>query len=96
MAPLRLTVLVDAWPVLSETFVRNEVAALARAGHHVRIEAGGPGDAVLGTPPGVGVAVGAHDSRRRRLVDLVWLVARHLGGVVADLRARPRWRAAHE
>lgn len=96
MAPLRLTVLVDAWPVLSETFVRNEVAALARAGHHVRLEAGAPGDAVLEAPPRVGVAVGAHDGRTRRLIDLVWLVARNPAGAVADLRARPRWHAAHE
>ena len=37
---LRLTVFVDAWPVLSETFVRNEVAALRRGGHAVWVEAG--------------------------------------------------------
>jgi len=96
MAPLRLTVLVDAWPVLSETFVRNEVAALARAGHHVRLEAGAPGDAVVDAPAGVGVAVGTRDGRGRRLADLAWLVARHPRGALADLRARPRWRATHE
>lgn len=96
MTPLRLTVLVDAWPVLSQTFVGNEVAALARAGHHVCLEAGAPGDAVVDAPPGVGVAVGARDGRRRRLADLAWLVARHPRRALADLRARPRWRAAHE
>lgn len=97
-SPLRLTVLTDAWPVLSETFVRNEVAALTRAGHGVRVEAGAraahahPGSAAEPAP----VAVGQDDTRRRRLVDLARLVARHPVRCLADLRERDAWRPADE
>lgn len=48
---LRLTVLVAAWPVLSETFVRNEVAALRRAGHAVLVEASERGDMATAPRP---------------------------------------------
>lgn len=90
----RLTVLVDAWPVLSETFVRNEVAALRRAGHAVLVEAGEHGD--MTTAPGEGVSIGTQDTSWRALADLAWLVARRPRRCLADLRARTHWRAAHE
>lgn len=91
---LRLTVLVDAWPVLSETFVRNEVAALRRAGHAVRIEAGERGDSFIA--PMEDAAIGTDDPWWRRLADLAWLVARQPRRCLADLRARAHWRLAHE
>jgi len=91
---LRLTVLVDAWPVLSETFVRNEVAALRRAGHAVLVEAGERGD--MATAPWEGVSIGTEDPSWRALADLAWLVARRPRRCLADLRARAHWRAAHE
>lgn len=91
---LRLTVLVDAWPVLSETFVRNEVAALRRAGHAVLVEAGERGDVTMAL--GEGVSIGTEDPSWRALADLAWLVARRPRRCLADLRARTHWRAAHE
>ena len=39
-AIVRLLFVLDQWPELSETFVVNELQALRRLGHDVRIEAG--------------------------------------------------------
>lgn len=96
---MRLTVLVDAWPVLSETFIRSEVAALARAGHRVRVEAGtraAPGQAAAATAQPAAVTIGQDDTRRRRLVDLARLAVRHPVRCLADLRERDAWRPADQ
>ena len=39
MGPLRVAILVDQFPRLSETFVAEEAMALQRRGHAVRVEA---------------------------------------------------------
>ncbi|HEX4106549.1 MAG TPA: glycosyltransferase [Solirubrobacteraceae bacterium] len=90
--PRGLAILVDRYPVLSETFVREEAAALARAGVAVRIEAIAPGNGALEPIPGVGVSVRTQDSPLRRLRDLLWLLGRHPRPCARDLRARARWR----
>ena len=48
MRALAIVVLLDRFPVLTETFVVNELLALRRAGHDVRVEALERGD---GEPP---------------------------------------------
>jgi len=83
---MRLAVLVDRFPVLTETFVAEEVRALREQGHEVTIEAEAPGD-------GHGDArYRADDAPARRRTDLAWLAARHPLRCLADLAARPRWR----
>ena len=88
---MRLLVYVDHFPALSETFVVEEVAALRRLGHEVRVEtAGHPrARARLEDPPRVDCL--DDDPQGRRLRDLAWLVARRPRAVLADLRARRRW-----
>jgi colanic acid/amylovoran biosynthesis glycosyltransferase len=86
---MRIVFVLDQWPELSETFVVNELQALRRLGHEVRVEAARPAPhrnpeapqdvdvRVLG-PAGWG--------------DLAWLAARRPAAVLADLARRPRWR----
>jgi colanic acid/amylovoran biosynthesis glycosyltransferase len=87
---LRIFVATDRFPELSETFITAEVEALAGLGHDLRVEAtweaGKPGPA-----PDVQATFMAHDGRRRKLLDLAWLVARHPLRSLADLLARRRW-----
>lgn len=87
--------LVDCYPLLSETFVRSETAALARAGHRVRIEAERrpPGPPQLPAPEGVEVVERGRATRLERLGALLWLAAHNPRGCLADLRRRRRWRA---
>lgn len=93
MAQLRLLVLVEHFPELTETFVGEELRALARAGHRVRVEPEVPG-ADPGPAAGAGLEVRYRrdDPRRRRWADLAWLVARHPLRCLGDLAARRRWR----
>ncbi len=89
---MNLVVLLNHYPALSETFVAEEIAALRRLGHRVRVEAGAWADpaAPLGDDPPP-LTVLADDGIGRRLVDLAWLAARRPGAVLADLRDRWRW-----
>lgn len=85
----RLLFVLDQWPELSETFVVNELQALRRLGHDVRVQAArsaphpnpeAPADVdveLLGEP---------------RLRDLLWLACRRPRACAADLRGRRRWR----
>jgi colanic acid/amylovoran biosynthesis glycosyltransferase len=77
---VRIVVLLDRFPVLTETFVVNELRALAAAGHEVRVEALERGD---GEPP-----VATEYRRPGTLRDVAWLVARHPLRVIADLAGR--------
>src|SRR4051812_35966729 len=77
---VRIVVLLDRFPVLTETFVVNELRALAAAGHEGRVEAVEGGD---GEPP-----VGTRDRRPGTLRDVAWLAARHPLRVIADLAGR--------
>ncbi len=87
---MRLVVLVDHFPALSETFVVEEIAALRRAGHDVRVETGAwaAERAELSAPPAITCL--AEDGLRRRALDLLWLAARRPRAVLADVRARRR------
>lgn len=88
---MRLVVLVDHYPALSETFVVGEVEALRAAGHEVRVETGRWAD-VRAEVDTRDVTCLAEDGLARRAADLVWLVARRPVAVLADLVARRRWR----
>ena len=89
---MRLTILADHWPALTETFVINEVVALHRAGQDVHVEtakwAERPGEVAAPVP----VDCIDDDGLPRRLRDLAWLVLRHPRGVVRDVREQRRWR----
>ncbi|HEY1538735.1 MAG TPA: glycosyltransferase [Solirubrobacteraceae bacterium] len=86
---MRLLFVLDQWPELSETFVVNELAALRRQGHAVRVQAArvaphpnpeAPGDVDV-------VLLGSG-----RLRDLGWLVATRPRACARDLVSRRRWR----
>lgn len=91
MTRRRITVLVDHYPALSETFVINEIVSLARLGHDVHVECAKWARAradIRESPPARCLD---DDPRDRRLVDLAWLVARHPLRCLADLVGRRRW-----
>lgn len=89
---MRLVLSVDHFPALSETFVVEELAALRRAGHEVRVETGewAAARAELPDPPRIDCL--ADDPLPRRLADLAWLAARRPRAMLADARAQRGWR----
>lgn len=92
---LAVSVFVDQFPELSETFISGELQELRRQGHAVRVEtltrARQPDpEAAAGLP----VACADEDSRARRLGAVTLLAVRHPLRCVADLRSQRRWRAA--
>lgn len=91
-----LVVLLNQFPALSETFVVDEVAALRRLGHAVRVEAGmrAVPAAHLAEPPPVTIL--DEDGLSRRIADTLWLAATRPRAVAADLRDRRRWRREEE
>ncbi len=92
-APLRLAVLVDQFPELSETFIAAEARALIELGHAVRVESNAhapePNEAAA---EGMPVAYRTDDPRAKRIGDLLWLFGRHPWPVLRDLASRRRWR----
>jgi glycosyltransferase involved in cell wall biosynthesis len=89
---MRIVFVLDQWPELSETFVVNELQALRRLGHAVRVQAArrapNPNPEA---PQDVDVDVLAE--RRGRWRDLLWLLARRPAACLADgLRRRRRRR----
>jgi colanic acid/amylovoran biosynthesis glycosyltransferase len=91
--PLRIALVLDQFPELSETFVAAEVRALAAAGHELRVESlARPQNPSPDPPDGVNVAYAEDDSLRRRLSALAWLVSRSPAGCLRDLLSRRRWR----
>lgn len=94
-APLKIAVLCDVFPELSETFVRSEIAALQQAGHEVRVVA-------LGRPrrehwpPGRRVPLTLLDEipRARKLRDGPRLAAARPVATLRDVRGRRTWRPA--
>jgi colanic acid/amylovoran biosynthesis glycosyltransferase len=90
---MRLLFVLDQWPELSETFVVNELQALRRQGHAVRVQAARraphPNPEA---PDDVDVHALDDDDPRRRWRDLLWLVVRRPRACVADLARRRRWR----
>src|SRR6478752_2014213 len=91
---MRLAVLVDVYPELSETFILNEVKALAAEGVDVRVEAGARSQRP-NPEAGAGPPVEYWDgpgSRSANLRALALLVLRHPLRVARDLSGRLRWR----
>ena len=74
-ADMRLLFVLDQWPELSETFVVNELQALRRLGHDVRVQAAQPAaHPNPEAPADVDVHVLARRRPRARAVrDLLWL-----------------------
>ena len=89
---MRLTVLVDHYPALSETFVVNEIHSLHALGHEVHVEAAGWAQERAPDRGEVPVTCLQDDGIARRLADLAWLAAMHPLGMLRDLRGRRRWR----
>ncbi|MGI8632310.1 MAG: glycosyltransferase [Solirubrobacterales bacterium] len=86
-----LTVLVDRWPELSETFIANEVAGIAARGRPVHVEAVAHAPHPAADPPPVAVDVLAEDSRGERLRAMAWLAARYPRRCLVDACIRRRW-----
>ncbi len=84
--------MVDRFPVLTETFVVNELLALTRQGHRVRVEPRELASEAATVPKDVEVRDRSEDALRRKVTDLLWLVSRHPARSLADLAARRRWR----
>jgi glycosyltransferase involved in cell wall biosynthesis len=95
--PLRMAVMIDEFPTLSETFVTSEVQALRVLGHQVFVEA------VARSPEpnwqaasGILTAFVTDEPAAAKLRDLAWLVARNPLGCARDLASRHAWRREEE
>ena len=86
---MRLVFVLDQWPELSETFVVNELEALRRQGHAVRVQAA---RAAPHPNPEAPSDVDVELLGRGRARDLAWLVARRPLACLRDLAARRRLR----
>jgi len=90
---MRLLFVLDQWPELSETFIVNELQALRRLGHTVRVQArqlaANPSPEA---PSDVAVEVMGDEASLRRWRDLAWLVARRPRACALDLLRRRRWK----
>lgn len=92
MSPLRVAYLLDRYPVLSETFIANELTAVLAEGIEVSVEVHVPpeGDPPPGAP-GVVPRYRELDPPRRRAAAMAWLALRHPLACAKDLVARRRW-----
>ena len=89
---MRVLFVLDQWPELSETFVVNELQALRRLGHDVRVQAADAAANPNPEAPGdVDVHLLARDDRRDALRDLAWLAGRRPRAMARDLAQRRRW-----
>jgi glycosyltransferase involved in cell wall biosynthesis len=89
---MRLLFVLDQWPELSETFVVNELQALRRLGHDVRVQAAQPAaHPNPEAPDDLDVHVLARDERGRRMRDLLWLARSRPLACARDLGRRRRW-----
>ena len=90
-AGLRLALMTDRYPVVSETFVVNEVEELRRQGHDVRVGATSrpePG----GEYPGHAAIYLDEDTRWEKLAGLAGLILRNPSGAARDVASRRRWQ----
>jgi len=87
--PLRIGVLVDQFPELSETFIAAEVHELQRQGHIVRVEANAHAP-TPGSADGIDAAYLADDALTTRLRSLVRLVLGHPVRSLRDVILRRR------
>ncbi len=91
--PARLIVMVDRFPVPSQTFVVNEVRAIQALGRRVRVEARSrPVQPAIGATWDLEAGWREDAGILREVIDVAWLVARHPLRCTADLFARRRWR----
>jgi colanic acid/amylovoran biosynthesis glycosyltransferase len=91
--PLRIAVMIDAFPTLSETFVTSELQELRLQGHQVRAEAIERARAPNWPAAGdVEVAFVTDERIAGKLIDLAWLLARHPWRCARDLVSRRAWR----
>lgn len=96
-APLRIALMVDVFPTLSESFVTTEIAELRRLGHQVTVEAIARAEtANWEAASGMTVAFVSDESRRSKLADLAWLLARHPLRCAGDLFERRAWAREEE
>ncbi len=92
---MRLLFVLDQWPELSETFVVNELQALRRLGHDVRVQSAQPAaHPNPEAPDDIDVHVLARDDRAQCLRDLLWLARRRPLACARDLARRRRWGRA--
>ena len=92
---MRLVFVLDHWPELSETFVVNELQALRRLGHDVRVQAARrAAHPNPEAPADVAVHVLGEDSPRRTAGDLLWLLRRRPLACARDAVRRLRWGRA--
>jgi colanic acid/amylovoran biosynthesis glycosyltransferase len=90
---VRLLFVLDQWPELSETFVVNELQALRRAGHHVRVHSRQPAARPNPEAPSdVDVRLATDEGRRQQARALAWLVTRRPLACALDVWRRRRWR----
>lgn len=88
---MRLLFVLDHWPELSETFVVNELQALRRLGHEVRVQAAArAAHPNPEAPADVDVHVLAEDDPRRTARDLLWLLRRRPLACARDAARRRR------
>jgi glycosyltransferase involved in cell wall biosynthesis/GT2 family glycosyltransferase len=89
---LRLAVVTDQYPALSETFVSNEVAELRRLRAAVVVEATTRPAAVDPGIPGTGTSYLEDDPAAAKPLALARLLARHPLRCLRDVGDRRRWR----
>jgi colanic acid/amylovoran biosynthesis glycosyltransferase len=92
-AGMRIVFVLDQWPELSETFVVNELQALRRMGHSVRVQAARRAPNPSPEAP-ADVELDVLDDAPRAWRDLLWLAARRPAACLGDLARRCRWRRA--
>jgi glycosyltransferase involved in cell wall biosynthesis len=93
VTPLRLTVLADQFPELSETFVASELHALRDMGHALTVEAAWHAkNPHPSAAEGLEVRYREGEGRRARATALAWLAARHPLRALRDVVDRSRWR----
>jgi glycosyltransferase involved in cell wall biosynthesis len=88
---MRIIFVLDQWPELSETFVVNELQALRRMGHSVRVQAARRAATANPEAP-ADVDVELLDLAARPWRDLLWLAAHRPLACARDLVRRRRWR----
>ena len=90
---MRIVFVLDQWPELSETFVVNELQALRRLGHSVRVQATRRAPNASPEAP-ADVRLDLLDHAPRAWRDLIWLAARRPAACLGDLARRRRWSRA--